>query len=296
MASNRRILSQWLFLAALLGLPSLGQAQTAQQIADEERDRAYRVVDRAKSQFAGDIRKQADALVALAWPTGGGDPLVSSVAREQLTHFGADGMQALRQAIPNVEPRYQFDVVATLIESKTGVSGGIPSEYLPALEDMIWYGSLEAKRVAIPEAARLRYPLALLSIMDAASEHPELVPVAVKALGDFRNDRARGFLKDVMLRGHPHERLLAARALGRIGDRGMDTLREAARDSDAGCRSAALETLLPVTDTDDLSLLHEYIGLYPDENPRLHAMLLKRALLLEAIKEKQLDAEAASFD
>ena len=38
-----------------------------------------------------------------------------------------------------------------------------------------------------------------------------------------------------------------------------------------------------MTTTADLSLLHEYIGMHPDENPRLHRMVMQRAILLESI-------------
>ena len=50
---------------------------------------------------------------------------------------------------------------------------------------------IKAKRMAIAEAASYRYPMALLTIMDAAHEHRSLIPIAVQALGDFRNERAR---------------------------------------------------------------------------------------------------------
>ena len=57
-----------------------------------------KIVERAMAGAHG-IPGQATALVGLAWPSDGpADPLVQSLAREQLVHFGNQSLPALRAA------------------------------------------------------------------------------------------------------------------------------------------------------------------------------------------------------
>lgn len=244
-------------------------------------------LDRAKAA-ARDIPLQAEALARLAWPPGGpADPQIAAAARDELVHFGQLGLPALRSAIQRVDPLYQADVTAALIEARYQQPAGKPPDYLPGLEEAIWFGTSEAQRVAATEIARFKFPPALLSTIDAAYEHPEIARSAIRALGRMGDARARFFLTEVLTRGADHCRKPAAQALAALGDTALDALRDASRSEVPGVRQAAMQALLPRTGTDDLVLLHEYATRHPDEEPRLAHAVRERAAALEAPQEEK---------
>ena len=88
----------------------------------------------------------------------------------QLVDFGSHGFPALHYAMTNVAIRYTADVTAALIESRRKSLVDIPPNLLPALEDAVWFGSSDARRLAIPELALYQYRPALLACIDAGLE------------------------------------------------------------------------------------------------------------------------------
>jgi hypothetical protein len=182
-----------------------------------------------------------------------------------------------------------------VIEARNRISSGMPPEFLPIMADAIWYGSPEAKRLALPHVTRHKFQPALLSMMDAAIEYPELTADVVHSLGLYNQDRARHFLNDVLHNGTPRERRLAAIALARIGSRALLTLREATRSVDRQARTAAIRALLPISTVADLSLLYEYVGMHADDDAELTADLAARAEQLEFLLERRLEDESATY-
>jgi len=262
--------------------------------ADEDRD-PYRILDDAK-QAAGSIPKQADALARYAWPDGERWPELNALARAQLVGYGADALPALRAALRRVAPPLQADVVAAVLETRELVRSKLPSDLLPTLEDALWYGTAEAKRLAIPELTEQRFPLAMLDMIDAAYEFPELAPQVIEALGRFGSDRARHYLLEVLNTGKTEERHLAARSLARIGDRALRALRDAARSADPTVRSVAVAELLPISTVDDLTLLYELVALGDAVDEDLRQRVIARTQQLEILLERQLSADAATSD
>jgi hypothetical protein len=257
---------------------------------------AYEVVDRVKSA-ARDTESQALALAGLAWPSEPQEPEVSSLAREQLIHFGNDGLAALRWAITNAPPRFQADAVAALLESRQRIPDELPPDYLPALEEAVWFASVEAKRLAVPELSRHAYPPALMTLVDAAYLHTELRLEIVEALGRMESDRTRHFLLKILREGTPEEAAAAARSLARIGERALGTLRAAVLDDLPQARVAAVRALLPISSVDDLSRLHDFVARYGGDDPAVTEKARRRAELLEMVFERKQAAEAATaFD
>jgi len=275
-----------------VGLLAISGAALAQEAVGH--DEAYRVLDKAKAE-AGSIPEQASALARMAW-TDNQDPVIAARARQELVEFGSHGLRALHQAIRKVDSVYQADVVVAVIEARNRITSGMPPEYLPSMADAIWFGSAEAKRLALPQVTHHKFQPALLSIMDAAYEYPELTADIVHALGLFDDDRARHFLNDVLHEGTPEERRLASVALARIGRRALPTLREATRSDNALARITAIRALLPISTIDDLSLLYEYVGMHTEDDAQLTADLTARAEQLEILLEQRLENESATFN
>ncbi|MBZ5640847.1 MAG: HEAT repeat domain-containing protein [Acidobacteriia bacterium] len=254
---------------------------------------ADRVVAEAMAE-AHAIEAQAEALTALAWPAGGGDPTVRAMAKEKLILFGQPGMAALWKSLITVKPSDKADVVKTLLAEFRQLTGGLPPEYLPALDDAIWFGTRESRRIAIPEVARFNQEGPVLSIIDAAMEDPEILPTAVDALGRLGDPRGRFFLERVLNEGKPGVREKAAVALARVGEPGRAVLKTATRSGNKEIRLAAIRSLLPVVTVDDLSSLYEYTAAHAADDPPTAKAVDAAAARLEKILEATRAADSAS--
>ena len=262
-------------------------------IGDDLRE-AYLQIDKAKSE-AGPVPQQAKALVALAWPEEPTDPTVVWLARQQLVEFAEDSLPALRQAVRTVPERYQADVVSALLEARFLVSASLPQVFLPALEEALWFGSFEARRLVIPELAAHRYRPALITLMDTAYEYPALTDSVTQALGLYSNDKARHFLLDVMRNGTAGQSLAAAEALARIGGRALGALKTAVRDENPQARRSSIDSLLPISSINDLSLIYDFVAAPgSDEDPELLRRVTARAELLEILLDRQQQTESAT--
>ena len=243
---------------------------------------------------AGSIPAQAEALAALAWPLGPGDPRVRAKAKEELVNFADQGMEAIWKAIREAEPADKADAVDTLILAFRRLSGGMPPVYLPALDDAIWFGTREARLLAIPEISRFRLQSPVLTIIDAAIEDPEVLPVAVDALGSMQDARARFFLERVLHEGKPGIRERAAVSLSRLGEPGRTILKSATRSDGKEIRLAAIRALLPVATVDDISSFYDYGRAHADDDPATAKAVEAATLALEKALESQRALDAAS--
>ncbi len=230
---------------------------------------------------AGSWDKRIDLLIDCAWPAADGDPQLAEIARDRLAHHGNRAVPGLREAIRSVERRYETQVVTTLVQNQELVQGKRSPYYLPALDEALWFGNLESKRVAIRELSRSRFSLAVLPSIDAALEYPELVPDVVEALGRIGDERARFFLGRQLTERDDEVRVKAALALARIGGRATTPLREAALSDDPARREIALNALLPVATTEDLHALYDYLSRYEDVDPKLTSHVRDTAARLE---------------
>jgi hypothetical protein len=244
---------------------------------------------------AGDIDAQAEALTRLAWPEQGPpDSQVAALARAELIDFGSYSVSALRSAVLRVDPIYSADVVVTLIQARLRVREGTPAGYVSALEDTLWLGSPDARRVVIPELASHRFTPALMACVDTAIQFPGLQSLVVRSLGEFRDHRARFYLEEVLLEGPEELRSLAAGSLARIGGLALAPLHDAALSPDPGIRLPAIRALTPVSRIDDLTTLYEYLGRFPQDDETLREEVRSRSALLEAALEQRMDIESAS--
>ena len=263
-------------------------------VLGDDGDEVQRVVEAAKAK-AGTIPEQARALTRLAWPDG---PItqhaVSNRARDQIVGFGDNGLEALRERFKAVDGAYQADIASAIIETRLIVTSGLPALYLPAIYDSIWFGSMDAKRLGMFEFVRYRFPMATLPIIDSAYEYPRLRHSVIRALELQGDDRARHFLGEIMMEGDPEYLHEAARALATIGGRSIDTLRDATLAPDPTLRGAAIDALVPMSGIDDLTILYEYVALYPDDPPARMDLVLQRAAQLEAMMEARQDIDSAS--
>jgi HEAT repeat protein len=252
------------------------------------------VLNKAKAE-AGAIPKQAEALARLAWPVErASDPLVQAAARLELVGFGSYALPALRKTLKEVDPLYSADVTAALIEARRNEPSGSPPDYLPGLEEAIWFGSIEARRLAMLEISRYPFPPAVLTTIDAVHLNPELTLAGIRALGRLRDERGRFFLRRVLVHGEPRYQNLAAQALGLIGETGIPLLRELATSEQRGAREAAMAALLPYATPDDLTLLHEYVALHGEDDPALVESARSKALELETLLEERQLSDSAS--
>jgi hypothetical protein len=246
---------------------------------------AVRIVMKAKADAVA-IPAQAEALVRLAWFDEQENSQAAALARDELVKFGKNGLRALFDSLTEVDIRYTADIVATLIASRKRMITGSPTKYIATLEQAIWFGSVDAKRLAIKEITRFKYSPALLPIMDSAIEHPTLTGIVIDSLSKMGNDRARFFLDGQLRGGDPVIRARAAECLSSIGNNAIQTLREATSSEDVGVRHAAIEALLPRTTLNDLTILHEYIYMHPEDDPRILGLVRDRAILLESMMEQ----------
>jgi len=259
-----------------------------------ESEDAYRILHAAKAK-AHEIPAQAVAVTMLAWPDGPiTQPAVSNLARDEIVGFGDHGLKALRDRLVAAPARYQADITSALIETRLLVTAGLPAEYLPALYDSVWFGSMDAKRLGMVELARYNFPLTTLTVIDAAYEYPRLLPMVIRTLARQGDDRARHFLGGILTEADPEFVPLAAEALAVIGGRAIDTLRDATVSPNAELRGAAMDALIPLSGVDDLTILYEYVALYPEDPPERMDLVLQRAAQLEAMLEARQDVDAAS--
>ncbi len=254
-----------------------------------------RAVLNAAKASAADIHGQAVQLTLLAWPAAGtGEPLVQAAARRELVEFGTHGFAALRQAIPRVDPRYTGDLVATMIEARLDDAHGSPPDYLPGLEEGLWFGASEARRLAMAELSRYPFPPAVLTTIDAIHDEPRLTLAGIRALSRLRDERGRFFLIRVLDEGDPRFKQPAAQALGKLGEVGTAALREHARSPTPAVREAALAALLPHAGPDDLTLLHEYVMARRRPSALLEQVRARTAELEMALESEQLSDEASA--
>jgi hypothetical protein len=261
--------------------------------ANMDRERALERLEQAKAA-AKSIPEQGLALADLAWPAKPEDPLVSSLARAQLVEFGSHGFPALHHAMTNVELRYTADVTAALIESRRKALVDIPPNLLPALEDAVWFGSSDARRLAIPELALYQYRPALLACIDAGLEDPTLLELVIRSVARMGDDRARFFLEEVLLAEDQNQAAMAAEAMATIGGRALAPLRDAVLSEDETVRGNAIAALLPVASIDDLAVLYEYLAKFTADDEAMIGRVRERAALLEQVLEERLDYDSAS--
>lgn len=260
----------------------------------ETPDYVYRTLDKAK-KTARSIDEQVAVLINLAWPKdGGGDPLVRAAARKDLAGYGTHAMPGIRRAIPRLDPLYQADLTAVLVEARYNQPAGMPPDFLPGLESAIWYGSIDAQRIALNEIKRYEFPPAVLGSIDAAYAHPQLMRYVIRSLGVMGDQRAQTFVSKVLLSGPDRLKETAAVALTKLGPGAVNVVREAAESENAAVRQAAMRALLPLTDIDDLSLLHEYHTSRTDDDPALIESVRQRAMELEHEYEEEQVGTASS--
>ena len=266
----------------------------APPLSAAERVDPDRVITDALAQAGEEIPKQCQALVRLAWPDKPGAPEIAARARAELVAFGERAIPTLRFAVRRVKPKDQEDVVRTSIEAFRQMTSRVPPDYLPGLEEAVWFGSEEAKGVAIRELARFRYRGAVLTIIDAAYEFPALGPISVEALGRIGDERGRFFLEKVLNEGKPGVAEPAAISLAQIGGRALLPLKAALRADRRAVRVAAARALLPVARVEDLSSLFEYLEAHASDDPVTAEALRQAAIMLEKQRQAQEAAAAAS--
>lgn len=241
------------------------------------------------------IPAQADALADLAWPASGEqvDPGVREEARAMLIGFGEVGLPAIRRKI-GTRREHSGDATLALIQAKSRIEVGLPLDYMPALEEAVWFGSREARIAAIQEMARYDYPVLILPMIDAAIEDPVLVPVVVDALGAVGDDRARFYLEGLLRGDDPALRERAARALASIRGRALDPLKSASRSDDRELREVAISALTDVAGPEELTALYEYVAGFPEDDPALIERVRTKAAKLEGLLDAYHSSQAAS--
>jgi HEAT repeat protein len=254
---------------------------------------AREIINRAKTE-AGSIEGQAEALARLAWPEGAYDPEIAALARAELILFGEHGLAALRASVHWVDPLYSADATAALIDARRRVRSGIPPDYLSALEEVVWSGSPDARRLAIPELAKVQYTLATLACIDTAIEYPALRALVVRSLARFKDEGARFYLEEILLNGPDDLREPAARSLAQIGGDAKQPLHSAVLFPDPVVRVPAIRGMIPFLRMDDLNVLYEYVAQFPDDDEEILREVRAKAQVLEQIFEQQLDRESAT--
>lgn len=248
-----------------------------------------------EAQAAGDdIPGQAAALALLAWPDGPVDGEVAALAREKLTRYGDSAFDTLYVTLDRVPRSFTADVTAAVLEARRAKSAGMPAAFLPALDRALWFGSTGARRLAIPELCRYRYLPSMLPMIDAAVEEPDLAGLVITLLPSFGHAGARFYLGSILQEGQGDLRSMAAVSLARIGGRALETLRDATLSEDREIREIAITALLPLTGVTDLTTLHEYVATHTDDDPSVLAKVRERAIQLEELLERVMEAESAS--
>ena len=264
----------------------MGAALAEEPPADPEQ-----IIREAKAR-ALEIPLQVEALIRLAWFDQDFGPEVAARAREELVLLSDHALPGLRTALRKVKPEQQAEVVDAIIRGRPVMATGSAPQYLPAIDDAIWFGSREARRLAVPEAARLGYRPSLLPMIDAALEDPELLPLTVQSLGTLRDDRARFFLEEQLLGGDEQIRGLAAGSLAKLGGRAKGPPHSAMQSESREVRLAAVRALIPIATVEDLSALFEYYGSHPDDDPATLEEVKDTALRLELLFQQDQELES----
>lgn len=251
--------------------------------AVESADSAADRVARALEGSGGDIPAQARILSGLAWTDPGVPDAVRVEARTKLVQYGELGIPAIREVL-RTSVAASADATAALLEARKVVPSGIPVEFLPALDEALWFGSEEAKRLVIPYLASSSTLLNVLPMIDAAEEYPGLKPMVVHAVGVSGNPRGRFWLDGLLHGSDPELRSGAAEALTKLGNEGFGVLRAALEDSSAAVRRAAMEALLPLSSPAELPDLNRFLETYGSADPELAAAVRTRISELELLR------------
>ena len=285
-------LRQSIQLSMLIGAALILAVPPVAQTEPNEDDRFIR---EQLGSLNGD--DQARALSRLIWSEDDSlpaSPSVAANARQRLLGWGKRGMPIMREAMDWAHPRYSADIVSCVIEAEKSMKSGRSHATNSTIDAAIWFGSTDGKRIAMVHYGLRPHLGSMLPIIDTAYDHPQLRLLVIESLRSLRNDKARFFLAEVLESGSAEERLRSAEAMAHIGGRCLEYLRGWSLSDDAELRSIAMSALLPVANIADLTTLYEYIGLYPDEDPKLLARLVTRAQDLEAAFEAQQEIDSAS--
>jgi hypothetical protein len=267
-------------LRVTIGLLVLGLCLSGASRANAP-DEVRQIIRDAKAK-AVTIPGQVESLVNLAWShEEDSDPRVQAEARRNLVHYGHHVLPVLRRAIPDLPPRYQADAVAAFIEARLSNPSGMPQDYLPGLEETIWYGSTEAQRIALNEIKRYNYPPAVLSSIDACAANPIMTRYVAVSLGYMGDPRARFFLADLYKDGSDFYRSAGAQALQIFGEGGIDKLRAGIRADNAPTRERAMRAFLRVSAPGDLGALRDYLEQHAEDDPAVREAVQKRIEILE---------------
>ncbi len=240
------------------------------------------------------IYGQSRTLARLAWGEDNRNHELAARARERLILFGQHGMQAISEAFEWAPNTLSSDIMLAIIEAERQMTSGTSSFTTAAVDYAIWFGSPEAKRLAMLHMSARPIPILLLSVIDAAHVNPQLTPIVIETLELIEDDRARFFLAEQVENGDPENRERAALAMAAIGGRCHQYLRAWSLAEKPELRRIALRALLPNTTIGDLMTLYEYVAMFPDDDPQLLADLRDRAQFLEEIFEKQQELDSAS--
>ena len=283
--------TQTVCLFLLIAAPLLAQGGPP----DEETLR----IDQQIKEFTSTARGEeyARALAHLVWsdtPNPPTAPEVSARARELLLGWGKRGMPAIREALEWADPRYGADIMLAMREAERVMRSGTSPQMPAAIELGIWYGSPDARRLAMQNLnARPRNGM-MLPVIDVAYDDPTMLPLVLESLKGMRSDKARFFLAETMENADTETRYRIAETMAVIGGRCLEYLRSWSLSEEQELRSIAVNALLPVANIGDLTTLYEYIGLYPDDDPQLLAALTARAQVLEAAFEAQQEIDSAT--
>ena len=91
------------------------------------------------------------------------------------------------------------------------------------------------------------------------------------------------------------ESLGAADALARIGGRALGTLRKAVLDENPQVRRSAIDSLLPISSINDLSLIYDFVAATDSAQDReLLQRITARAEVLEILLDRQQQTDSAT--
>ena len=186
-------------------------------------------------------------------------------------------MQVIAESFEWAGAPLSSDIMLAIIEAEKEMSSGTSSYTTVAIDPAIWFGSPEAKRLAMEYMSKRPIAIFLLSVIDAAYDYPQLTPVVIETLQTIRDDRARFFLAERMEQGDAQIRKRAAEAMATIGGQCLQYLRAWALAEQPELREVALRALLPNTTIGDLTTLYEYVQMFPDDDPNLLTALRARA-------------------
>lgn len=241
------------------------------------------VVAEALRGQGGDIPAQARTLASLAWTKPDVPAAVRVEARGQLVGYGDHGIPAIREVI-RTDVGASGDAVAALIEARAHVPSGIPIDFFVALDEALWFGSEEAKRLAIPYLASNSSAFNVLPMIDAAEEYPALTSMVAYAIGVSRNPRGRFWLDGVLHGTRADAREEAARSLALLGTDGVALLRAALDDRDPAVRRAAMDALLPLASPVELPELYRFLETHGAADPPLADRVRARTAELELLR------------